>query len=580
MTKVERRIVPHYNGQVVIEIRRTEDGKKKITEIYPGNIKTTREVNEVYILPWGKVLILDRGYYLEAFEQNANYYNLFDGITPYIENNRIGLKYNDGEIALPPILDQFDRIGDAIFFRRNYSFSLLRPSGTSVITNWLDEDKHFFVENGRFGWIHDGHVIIPAQYLNIDKWPGYDVYCAETDSGCTVYFDSDGNQILPYHDDDCRSASRDSLFNNDSPFGLQCGNNDSITCVSLLPERIEGDAHCVRSGGHWVHVDTISGDYVRAEMLSNTQQFTCKKQVLKLFDNMFSYEFSAYRASAGEDNAVVDCLSQLETLGAHDTSWHYLLKVWSSPESPLQPEDIRTIRQHFEDLERGVLSLGVSAGFDEKLNAKEVRMLLVTHFHDSGPVFTSGFDWIEFVRNCTVEELRDELIKRLGTTVGPKVKRALKYSIINICQAHWRGNTPRGWTETKKLLNYLKEWDETWKDQLGTAMCGFSLTSTFSAQYDTIKDFEFHYRKAKWMVNNGALLNMIKDGSTHLDRVMALLNYMKDEKENVPKRVIEMQEHYKDFLIQHGAKTKSQLRGEARKGTLNLKDEISRLRNI
>ncbi|MBP5693562.1 MAG: hypothetical protein J6W86_07640 [Bacteroidales bacterium] len=553
--------------QVKTQITDNPKGGKTMKVVTP-DYEYTIKAKDFIVMDWGVVAILKNGFYLDFPDRDLEdgLYELLYDSDIIMEDGKLGCVDSEKKILFPPVLDQFEKIGRKLFLRRGDRYILFQPcciTESSFTRDNYNGEGHFFVQYGRMGWMKDGKVVVPAKYLGIQKWHGADLYQVELFEGYCQTIDSAGNEVFPE--------------DSEGLYTLQSSDSDSIVKLTALDSPAEGRPSCFKYLDNWVRADLISSGDVLEMMLTASEQRAVDKTSLEYFDSDYAYEFSSYEVSFSGENATKKCMDKFRSLNVDSNSWFYLLKVYTSPKTPLKGEDIKEIRYFFEDC-NDVLSKHISAGYDPDLNPGEIRMVMVTHYWDRMPDFSveGDFNWEGFVDEHNAEEIRQEILNRFGSLDSEKAHSALATVVRDLGKPGNFKMTEESRREIREKLDLLSRYDDSWKTGLSRNGYNYILFGEgdwilFEKEY-----IEFNMLKYSWMVENGADLNTIVKGQTLLDRISVILKELK-ESDETPEYLFKLNEEFYNLLLRYGAKTRNEVREAEKKENTTAEIEWQRL---
>ena len=462
----------------------------------------------------------------------------------FIERGKAGVKDANGKVLVPAEYDQIEKCSKYIYILRDGYLTLYSPRS---IRSWNIENEsrgYMYAEKGKLGWKDFyGYILIPAEYDEISRW-GDDVFEVQTGSHWH-YINCNKEEILT----DFAPLGEDE--EDDPPFDLYHPDNKILTVQEYVGHNIDSDPNVVNLDGVWVRLSRKTGREISEMLVNQEDEYPMREEDLMMFNNSFSYEYNVYLMHSYAERGVCDCLRQAYKMGAFDSSWYYLVKMWkASGEEPLAAE-LRAIRYSIGKSHQ-LGKMHFALGHDSSLGPGETKMLIVTHYNERCFPPSIEFKWADFLCEQSLENIKaniPELRRIVKETYLPEYINEVWWDMLHDRINDISYNSQRSWEETERVLDYFKKDDTAY-------LRGVHWAVECLMECDTSKvDPYFYINKLKWLIENGALVNFIKKGETGLD----LLNkpprtFLNDHP--VSNDIIS---ECKKMMIQYGALTMKEL---------------------
>ena len=489
---------------------------------------------------------------------NAELFEITRQGTIFEENGLYGIKDAEGRVL---VLPQFLFIGRCpkhiLFIDAKGKYEKLFPNGTE--RGFIPEEKRPFVVNGKAGMKRNGKIIIPAEYDYL-SWMFNDgrVFYAVKD-GREMYLNDEGKEVLKY----IREIEGD-----DGEYSFPFFNHkkDVIVLQEYVGHPDDCDNNVVYFHGVWQRLDRISGKDVCKLLINPDDEKPLTEKDLELFNNDFSYEYSVYQVTSREPLGIIDCLKKLQLMGLHSNSWHYIVKVWKPEGENPTAEELRFVRYQIEDNEQ-LGKLHFCLAHDPQLAKGETNMFVVTYYNERCWPAMWEMDWWEERNELSLSQIKRKLTK-IHKTINEEILEPYREEVWQ--DQFWGGiysieyNKKRTWKETVKVLNYFKRKGSPIIDGIPREAEKIEMSGILDTKHDFSRaKCVFHFRKLKWLLENGADVNAHYDNHTGLDYFVKDSMYRDKSFSEKEKAYIEqMRKKIINLLLEHGAKTMQQMREE------------------
>jgi hypothetical protein len=554
-------------GEILYRLKDTPSGKKKLEITYPGGhvSEMAYEIESFHLMDWGYVEEMDDCLSINM-DWNVSLWRELSGTEIFEKGGLYGCR-RSGKVVFPPIAEQLEVVegGRGIFIMKGRRYALLHEYGRSTLSDKYDRENGFFFSGGKEGWHKDGKTIIPAEYDSIDKWWGLDVYRVEKD-GKYSYVNSAMEPLF----DGMPGVDGFERAKEAFPYPTDGEHNLFVTTRFALPDE-KGCGIVLSDSGERIAIGRMTRDMIRERLTGGRGDLVLTRGDLALFDDDFSYEFSAYEARTRSASPVEDLLGQFARLGAHSNSWHYIIGLKVPEGNRLPSARIRYLRHYFETLSSQTLSLKVSVTEDPSVPEGEVHALMVTHYNER--CFPAMFesDWIDDFNNCTLEEILVKE-KELKAKIREEVKEEYRDEVYRdqfvnpFCNVRY--NYRRSWKESRKVLDWFLGHNPSAKDYIHSFVQGLE----HFYMRETVGSLEYYTKVILWALSKGGNVNLVSDGKTPLDRLDGTLaidwaeGTVFAKRSEIPhfERKLAIVRKCRAILVIKGAKTLSQLRAEER----------------
>ena len=377
----------------------------------------------------------------------------------------------------------------------------------------LDENKRPYVVNGKAGFKVDDKVIIPPEYDFIEKLFGDTVFYAVKD-GKEMYLNDEGKEVLT------RVRHFDGEDDKHSPFWLCSNDMDVVTFMNYVGERDESNPNVVMIRGQWIELERYCKDEILAMLIDPSDDLAISEETLKLFCNKFSYEYSFYTANAQGKSALKDCVEQFKKMNVFYNSWYYIVKIWQAPNEQLKAQDLRRFTNAIEKnaRERGIIGTPIFAvGHSTELEPGEVRVLLITHYHERCWPAQFEYVWSDYCRSLPITKLLEEIPALRGSVkeeIQPENQEEVFNDQLLNCIVGLKYYDGLHWEDAEKALNSFA--------QLGSPI-RHSLRQYLSNVLDYCKKKNaqeailFFLKAAHWALQKGDIVNDCNKKKSTLD---------------------------------------------------------------
>jgi hypothetical protein len=537
---------------------------------FPEGVKIEK-TEDFYDYPWGWMTIdRERGFYDIHDEDHKCLFNLLWNGTIVTHEGMYGVVDSQGEEVMPCVFDQIEKLKDSVFGRKGDSYWEFRECGSSTLRGNYS-DTGFYVENGKKGWKEDGKVVVPAQYDDICHYRNSNFYQVLNDEKW-AYINRYGEPVLT-HVRVIESADAT------VPLPFKTNNNNVLVFQEYVGEEKENDKNVVLLNGVWQRLDRISGNEICKMLVNPDDEKPLSDKDLELFNNKFSYEFAAYQVTSQEQSGIIDCLKKLQSMGLHCNSWHYIVKIWKPVGENPSAEELRFLRYQIEKHHQ-LGDLRFCLAHDANLKAGETRMFVVTHYNERCWPAHWEFEWWKERQELTLSQIKRRLTK-LHKTINTEVLEPYREEVwqdqIYGCIYSMGYNKNRTWKETVKVLDYFKKKGSPIINGIRNEAKEISATLHYKTQFSRAK-CQFHIRKLRWLIENGADINAHYDNYTGLDYLVGNYKYiLEDDFSAKDKEYIDkMRALFINILLEHDAKTLQQVKEEESKNN-DYKVELQRM---
>ena len=459
-----------------------------------------------------------------------------------------GIKDEDGTVTYPAKYSFIGKCIDHVLF--------LEPSGNYVKmtegcteSGFMAEDERPFVINGKAGIKKDGKVIIPAEYDYIRSKFGETVFYA-VKNGREMYINDEGKEVLTrvrrFEGEDAQS----------SPFWLCSNEFDYITAMNYVGTPIDDNPNVVKIYNNWIELERYSKEKIMKMLIDPSDDLSLSEKNLELLCNDFSYEYSFYFANAKGKKPLSSCMEQFKNMHAFSNSWYYVIKLWQAPGEHVTAKELRNF-VHELHKNRVIGNPIFAVGHDEHLKTGEVKMLMVTHYHERCWPAQFEYDWAEKLRTLSIASLMREapaLRKEVDEYVLDEYKEEVFQDQLLDCIKDMKYYYDVSWEDVRKALDYFLS--------IGSPIKRALINYAYNAQRASGKaETEFYLHAAIWAVENGDDVNACRNGASVLDIVANIMEKCLND------TTITLSSTLYELLIARGAKSFKEIDQEYRNNT-------------
>ena len=445
------------------------------------------------------------------FEKITEFWKTAKSAIKYEVDSLWGLKTPNGEVVLKPKYDQIEICSDFIYAHYCDRHTFFYKNGRTCDCP-DDEDDYRFYEKGMIGLKNrDGSIFLSADYDKIIDW-GEECDVVYVRKGKEFhYYNHNKEEILT----DVEAIPEDAYP--DCPYNLgEDQNRNVMLCVEPI-SKPEGNNDCF-AYGQWVRLSRIRCNDVR-KIFSDCEIVDISTETIDKFEDEYTYIYSARKCLSRDEHPVMACIEKFKTLGCYDSSWNYLLKISVNRNTAVNPYDLYNAIKHFENIEYDCcIRYDIAIAYDESLDDGEVEVLQIHYFWDDmGEFLYDKFRQVT-LRDGMVDEIRESL-----NAFPSQKKRKMLYG------AYWwiRFSEKRSWSETKKVLYYLKS-----EGCINVTLLIREHLDINPYYMDEISPSEWQFKKhiISWAISNGGQLNYIHNGMTLFEEFVSNLKRAKEMK--------------------------------------------------
>jgi len=486
-----------------------------------------------------------------AFE-NAQSGTLFE------ENGLWGMKNEDGSILYSPEYLFIGKCVDNILFIKHDWHYVKLWQGCKE-SGCLFEEERPYIVNGKAGFIMDGKIVIPAEYDYLTISMGSEngrVFFAVKD-GRNMYLDETGKEVLT------RVRHFPDEAQTNSPFWLVTNDFEYFTTMSYVGEPRDDNPNVVKIDGAWVELERYNKDEILQMLVNPADDLALTEENLKLMCNKFSYEYSVYFANVKGNNPFAKCKEQLKKMNVFCNSWYYVVKIWLADGEQLNAKELREFYRFLSKTKEGTLGTPLFAiGHCDSLQPGEVRMLMITHYHERCFPPQFEFEWSEKRRNYTICQLKEELPwlrKEIDEKVQEEYREEVFQDQLLYCISGLKYYKEQSWEQAKEAIEIFFE--------LGSPVTHSLIKFLENAKrYRSKKNRNdqatiFYLKAALWALENGGSVNEIHKRNSPLDIIDAIV------KTDLGDEEFSLAQKLREQLLQKGAKTYREQKDERETNT-------------
>lgn len=459
-----------------------------------------------------------------------------------------GIKDEDGTVTYPAKYSFIGKCIDHVLFLEP-SGNYVKMSAGCTESGFMPEDERPFVLNGKAGIKKDGKVIIPAEYDYIKSKFGETVFYA-VKNGREMYINDEGKEVLTrvrrFEGEDAQS----------SPFWLCSNEFDYITAMNYVGTPIDDNPNVVKIYNNWIELERYSKEEIMKMLIDPSDDLSLSEKNLELLCNDFSYEYSFYFANAKGKKPLSSCMEQFKNMHAFSNSWYFVIKLWQAPGEQVTAKELRNF-VHELHKNRVIGSPIFAVGHDEHLKPGEVKMLMVTHYHERCWPAQFEYDWAEKLRTLSIASLMREapaLRKEVDEYVLDEYKEEVFQDQLLDCIKGMKYYYDVSWEDVRKALDYFLS--------IGSPIKRALINYAYNAQRASGKaETEFYLHAAIWAVENGDDVNACRNGASVLDIVANIMEKCLND------TTITLSSTLYELLIARGAKSFKEIDQEYRNNT-------------
>lgn len=478
------------------------------------------------------------------------------------ENGLMGMKDAEGNVLCAPEFTLIAKCIDYVFFLTPQGSYKMVAEGCEESGYMQEENRPFVAGMGKVGFMVNGRMVIPAVYDYVRHAFGKDIFYAEKD-GKFLFLDMNGKEVL----------TRIRWFENEdrhsSPFCLRTDSFDCFTAMHYIGRQEPENPNVIQYNGEWVELERYSKEEISGMLINPDDDLALTEKELALFYSDFSYEYSIYFAKATGEDSLKKCMSQFQKMDAFDNSWHFVVKLWQAPGEHVSAHALREFRRMLKK-KRQLGDLVIAVGHDENLNPGEVRMLLVTHYHERCRLAAFEYEWERKCRTQTITELMaqvPELKRQIDEVAMEKYKEEVFLDQMRDVIAELEYDPSLSWEEVENALDFFHQQGSPCR----YVVRPFLHVAEARAMAMDIDAVDFYLRAVLWALNHGAVANGSSSRQSSLDVVRKLMG------KPALAPIINTIREVEDGLLQRGAKTKAELDEEENTNTDYYK-ELDRMR--
>lgn len=454
-----------------------------------------------------------------------------------------GIKDEDGVVTFPAKYCFIGKCIDHILFLEP-SGNYVKMSAGCTESGFMPEDERPFVVNGKVGIKKDGRVIIPAEYDYIKSKFGDTVFYAVKD-GREMYINDEGKEVLT------RVRRFEGEDNQNSPFWLCSNEFDYITTMNYVGTPIDDNPNVVKIYNNWIELERYSKEEIMKMLIDPSDDLSLSEKNLELLCNDFSYEYSFYFANAKGKKPLSSCMEQFKNMHAFSNSWYFVIKLWQAPGEQVTPKELRNF-VHELHKNRVIGSPIFAVGHDEHLKPGEVKMLMVTHYHERCWPSQFEYDWAEKLRTLSIASLMRE-VPALRKEVDEHILEEYQEEVFNDqlldCITGMKYYYDVSWEDAHTALDYFLS--------IGSPIRHALLNYVSLAQKARGKaEIEFYLNAAIWALKKGDDVNACRKGVSVLDMVVDI------QEKNLDDATAALSSTLCVLLKDHGAKSFKEINQE------------------
>ncbi|MBP5420512.1 MAG: hypothetical protein J6Y72_11960 [Bacteroidales bacterium] len=488
-----------------------------------------------------------------------------DTAVMFEKNGHIGWKTPTGNLVMPPIFDQIE-ICDSYIWAKYSNRQIFVYKNGEMTDQCIFGDE--FYEHGKKGIKNpDGTILFPAIYDEIYRWSDdsdvfytrigqeFHYYNSNHDEILTTYrkFDGVDDELTPYYISE--EQKRGTLVTMQITSDL----SDPQSCVCF---------------GQKVRLDRILKSEVSDIIRNHCEVWDKGASCVDDFNSAFTYIYSAYYAQSKSSTPIEDCLKQFEKMDCYQTSWSFMVKIWTNSNTKIANTELSKFVWHFQDLKK--MASGISnpmnlltIGYDDSLADGEVKMFQVNYFSDHCPIFElddiysdaldGGIDNYKAKMQLLKETLEKEKTEHKWTD---EVYQSIydEYFGRSSISGYYRHFDLK---KKKELLDYLIDKEGGSVSSTAFRTCqNLSIDVCIGCMSDSVAETERAYQKIKWALGRSSSLKLVVKGRSSLDFIQDAIRKFEETKGKEQKTKLQIFKKIERLLLKNGALSAAEIRTE------------------
>lgn len=544
---------------------RNIDGKRELFDENGEQIWTGQVIHQdatIYFITWGvfEYIVDDDKEYPEMF------YSLsFDGsilwkeaetAVQFEQNGRVGWKNPARELVMPPIFKQIEICERFIYASYgNRELFVYKNGGLSDCCNFHDN----FYQNGKIGLKdHDENILFPVIYDEIYQWNDCDVFYTRIGSDFH-YYDSNHEEILTKY------RKFENIDDEFCPYYLHEEQSRGVLVTMQLTDTLSDPQSCVCYGNK-IKLDRILKSKVDEIVSANCEVWNKGVHELKDFDSYYTYIYSAYWAKSESETPIEDCINQFVKMNCYNTTWNYIIKIWTNRNTTIANSELNKLVVHFQDLEEALFGICspmdfVTIGYDDTLKDGEVKMFQVKYFTDRPP--NEFDDMLDDALSGDINnyiEKKQMLLNALNhARIDEKWDDNYYFSEYNaLFDGHSIGY---GNKLNQQLIDYLVDKEKYSIKQTVFRICQhLHIRAKYSSWLIKVDDLQSLYKKIKWAISKGSCLTFVIKKQSCLDLIQEAVRFITESDEKGLKTKLAIFKKIERLLLLHGCLAAEEIR--------------------
>lgn len=524
--------------------------------------------DKVYFTTWCVLLFSKKRSKKELFPQSISflagrYAMLWQDVEYAIEfrkNGLVGWKTPDGKLIMPPIFERLEKCKKFIWARYfNRELFIYKNGGLS------DEPKfdNVFYQKGKKGINNpDGTILFPAIYDEIYQWhKNSDVFYTLIGKEFH-YYNSKHEEILTTY------KKFDGIDDEFCPYYIFERQSHGVLVTMQITDSLSDSQSCI-CFGQKVRLDRILKSDVEKIVQTNCEVWNKGIDKLRYFNSYFTYIYSGYWAESNSETPIEDCINQFVKMDCYDTSWAFIVKMWTNRQTVISSQEFNKLICHFQDLDKAVFGICnpmdfVTIGYDDTLPNGTVKMFQVRYVFDRPP---NDYDDIyDEALNGNIDNYlkkKQILIDTLHNDERKENRNDNYYQSVydDILTGNSIGSGYHHFDKNNvELLDYLIEKEGFSVEETIFRVCQRMVCNVKWGISISTEDAERAYQKIKWLLRHKSSLLSVVKGQSSLDLIQESILILKKTKEEGHKTKLQILKKIERLLIKHGALTAEEIR--------------------
>lgn len=554
---------------------REVDGKMKLFDDKGNEIDLIEEISpksKKYFTVWGVIEFSETHDSMYPVLVSVLVYssellwNVAETAVKFKDGDHTGWKTPTGDLIMPPIFDQIE-ICDSFIWAKYSNRQIFVYKNGGLSDQGIFDDE--FYENGKMGIKNpDGTVLFPAIYDEIYRWSDdSDVFYTRIGEEFH-YYNSNHEEILTTY------RKFDGVDDDLNPYYISEEQSRDTVVTMQITNDLSDPQSCV-CFGQKVCLDRILKSEVADIIKNHCEVWDKGASCVNDFNSAFTYIYSAYYAQSNSATPIEDCLKQFEKMDCYQTSWSFMVKIWTNRNTQIANTELSKLVWHFQDLKEMLYGISdpmrfATIGYDDSLADGEVKMFQVNYFSDHWPD-----DELENIVNDAMSGDIDNYKAKMQlleeTLEKDRVENDWTDDVYQSFYDEYFGNFSISGRyrhfdldKEKELLDYLVDKESYSVTDTVFRICQYlNIEVCIGGMFDSIDYTERAYKKIKWALGHGSSLKPVVKAHSSLDFIQEAIRKFEESNEKGQKTKLQIFKKIERLLLKNGALTAAEIRTES-----------------